>query len=221
MAPSRRSIFDDMRRAEESERSQLTLEFHDDTIQVLCAVLLQVDGMIPLAERAGQAEIAQRLQNSREILAEATARARKLMFTLHPDALAERGLRVAITACARETADEIDAAWAVDVPDDRYPWELEELAYRIVREALTNVREHSYAGRFSVEISELAGGLSGVVQDDGQGLPDFGHSTGHPHHPALEGMRKRAHVAGGELTVTSSEGHGVCVSFSLPADVGE
>jgi signal transduction histidine kinase len=173
--------------------------------------------MIPLAERAGQAEIVTRLQNSREILAGATARARKLMFTLHPDGLAERGSRVAITACARETGEEIDAEWTVDVPDGRYPWALEELAYRIVREALTNVRKHSYASRFSVEISELAGGLSGVVQDDGQGLPDFDHSTRNRHHLGVERMRERAHFAGGELTVTSIEGHGVRVAFLLPA----
>ena len=130
-----------MLRAEESQRSQLSLELHDDTIQVLCALLLQFDRMIPLAEGAGQSEIVKRLQNSREILAGATARARKLMFTLHPDALEERGLRIAITACARETGEEVGADWTVDVPEARYPWALEELAYRIVREALTNVLE--------------------------------------------------------------------------------
>jgi two-component system sensor histidine kinase UhpB len=213
----RRSIFNEMRRPEENQRSQLSLEHHDDTIQVLCALLLQVDGMIPLAERAGQTEIVTRLQTSREILTGATARARRLMFILSPDALAERGLRGAITACARETGDEIDAEWTVDVPDHRYPWALEELAYRIVREALTNVREHSYAGRFSVKISELAGGLSGVVQDDGQGLPDFDYTTRDSHRLGVEGMRERAHLAGGELTVTSLVGQGVCVRFSLPA----
>jgi signal transduction histidine kinase len=217
----RRSILGHMLRAEENQRSQLSLELHDDTIQVLCAVLLQLDGVIPLAERAGQAEIVTRLEHSREILAGATARARKLMFTLHPDALAERGLRAAITACARETGDEIGAEWTVDVPDDRYPWALEELAYRIVRKALTNVRKHSHAGRFSVQISELAGGLAGVVRDDGQGLADLDRTTRDPHHLGVEGMRERAHLAGGKLTVTSSQGHGVCVAFSLPAVAGD
>jgi signal transduction histidine kinase len=150
-----------------------------------------------LLPRAGHAEIVTRLNNSREVLAGATARARKLMFALQPDALAERGLRVAITACARETGEEIDAEWTVDVPDDRYPRALEELTYCIVREALSNVRKHSYAGRFSVKISELAGGLSGVVQDDGQGFADFDHPTRDPHHLGVEGMKERAHLAGG------------------------
>ncbi len=213
----RRSILNHMLRAEESQRSQLSLELHDDTIQVLCALLLEFDRMIPLAERAGQSEIVKRLQNSREILAGATARARKLMFTLHPDALEERGLRVTVTACARETGEEIGADWTVDVPEARYPWALEELTYRIVREALTNVSKHSHASRFSVKITELAGGLSGVVQDDGQGLPKFDDTSRDPHHLGVEGMRERAHLAGGELNITSSEGHGVCVAFSLPA----
>lgn len=49
----RRAILDHVLQAQESERSKLALELHDDTIQVLCALLLQVDGMIPLAKRTG------------------------------------------------------------------------------------------------------------------------------------------------------------------------
>ena len=49
----RRAILDHLLQAQESERSRLALELHDDTIQVLCALLLQVDGMIPLAKRTG------------------------------------------------------------------------------------------------------------------------------------------------------------------------
>jgi hypothetical protein len=46
----RRSILNHMLRADENQRSQLSLELHDDTIQVLCTLLLQCDSMIPLAE---------------------------------------------------------------------------------------------------------------------------------------------------------------------------
>jgi PAS domain S-box-containing protein len=213
----RRSMLGQMLHAKETERSRLSLELHDDTIQVLCALLVQFDGMIPLAKRAGEQELVTRLQNSREILSAATARARKLMFTLHPDALQESGLRAALTACAKEIGDEIHAEWTVDVPDGRYAWTLEELAYRIVREALANVRKHSHADRFSVKILEQAGGLSGVVQDDGQGFAEIEQTRPEPHHLGVEGMKERAHLAGGELAVTSAKGHGVRVEFSLPA----
>ena len=68
----RRTILDHMLQAQEDERARLALELHDDTIQVLCALLLQIDGMMTLAKGPGQEEMAERLETSREVLAAAT-----------------------------------------------------------------------------------------------------------------------------------------------------
>jgi PAS domain S-box-containing protein len=216
----RRAILGHMLRVEESERSRLALELHDDTIQVLCALLLQFDGMIPLAQRTGQEEMAARLETSRGVLSTATDRARKLMFELHPNVLPERGLRVAITALADEIGEEINAEWSVDVPDGRYFWTIEELTYRVVREALSNVRKHSHARTFSVAVVEQEGLLSGAIQDDGQGFTDAKpHVSAIPNHLGIDGMKERARLAGGDVTISSPAGHGVRVEFSFP--IGE
>jgi PAS domain S-box-containing protein len=212
----RRTILGHMLHSEEEERSRLALELHDDTIQVLCALLLQFDGMIPLAKRTGQPDMAARLETSREVLSGATERARKLMFELHPNLLEERGLRATITALAEEIADELTAEWSVDVPDGRYSWTLEELTYRVVREALTNVRKHSHAHVFRVSIVEQPGSLCGVIQDDGQGLVGPNGIGSRPHHLGIDGMKERARLAGGDVTITSPQGHGVHVAFSFP-----
>jgi signal transduction histidine kinase len=213
----RRAILGHMLKVEESERSRLALELHDDTIQVLCALLLQFDGMIPLAERTGQDEMSERLEASRRVLSSATERARKLMFELHPSVLPERGLREAITALAEEVGGDINAEWTVDVPEGRYSWTLEELAYRVIREALTNVRKHSGARTFSVRVVEQGGVMSGTVKDDGRGLSETGRDElASPNHLGLDGMRERARLAGGDVKVKSSPGHGVRVDFTLP-----
>jgi PAS domain S-box-containing protein len=213
----RRAILDHVLRAQEGERSRLALELHDDTIQVLCALLLQFDLMIPLAKRPGrQKEIAARLETSREVLSDVTARARKLMFRLHTDVLHERGLHAAITAFADEIGSEMNAEWSVDIPDRRYAWTLEELTYRVVREALTNIRKHSHADRFSVTIAERADILAGAVQDNGQGLPSSDHPDRGPYHLGIEGMKQRAHLVGGDIIVNSTQGQGVRVAFSFP-----
>jgi len=214
----RRAILGHMLRVEESERSRLALELHDDTIQVLCALLLQFDGMIPLAERTGQDEMAARLRTSRQVLSTATERARRLMFQLHPNVLPERGLRAAITALAEEVGNDIGAQWSVDVPDGRYTWTLEELSYRVVREALTNVRKHSHAHTFSIEIAEQEGRLAGVVQDDGRGLALTERNVVPvlANHLGINGMKERARLAGGDVRVESTLGHGVRVNFGFP-----
>jgi signal transduction histidine kinase len=140
-----------------------------------------------------------------------------VMFDLHPNVLQARGLRAAITALAEQIGSELNAEWTVDTPDARYAWALEELAYRVVCEALTNVRKHSHARTFSVTLVETAGTLSGAVQDDGRGLD--AHLARHqPNHLGVAGMKERARLAGGDVTVTSTQGHGVRVDFTLPID---
>jgi PAS domain S-box-containing protein len=212
----RERLLTHMLHAEQAQRSRLALELHDDTIQVLSALLLQLDGMIPLAKRADAEQLVTRLETSREVLSAATSRARKLMFRLHPNDLEERGLRAAITACAQEVGDELSADWSLDVPDERYAWAMEELAYRIVREALSNIRKHSHANRFSVTIVNTPDSLAGVVVDDGRGLRAGDETPDDPHHLGIAGMRERARLAGGDVAITSAKGEGVRVAFSLP-----
>ena len=167
----RDAILGEMLRAEEAERSRLALGLHDDTIQVLCALLVLLDQTIPLALRHNETEIGSRLKAARDVLAGATDRARHLMFELHPSVLHQRGLNAAVTALADDIARQINATSTIDIPDTRYSWELEELTYRVVSEALANVRKHSRAERFSVHLSEHPRELAGVVRDDGRGFP--------------------------------------------------
>lgn len=220
---NRRLIFGQMLRAEEAERARIALDLHDDTIQVLAASVLMTDGVIALAARREETEIAERLSQARDVLAAATERARRLMFELHPTLLDQRGLRVALTALAEQTGRQIGAAWSVEAPDVRYSWEVEALAFRIVREAVTNVRKHSQAARFEVRLVERRRRLYGTVVDDGRGfdLRQAIEDAERPLHLGLQSSDERIHLAGGELDVTSTtapENAGTRVSFWLPID---
>ena len=216
----RDAILSEMLRAEEAERSRLALGLHDDTIQVLCALLLLLDQTIPLALRHDQTEIGLRLKGARDVLAGATERARRLMFELHPSVLHQRGLNAAVTALADDIARQINATSTIDIPDTRYSWELEELTYRVVAEGLANVRKHSRAKHFSVQLSEHAQGLQGVVRDDGRGFPIAPARTplSHPLHLGLHSMTERIRLAGGDLVLTSHIGSGTTIEFHIPLD---
>jgi signal transduction histidine kinase len=222
---NRRLIFGQMLRAEEAERARIALDLHDDTIQVLAASLLMTDGAIALAARRDEIEIAERLNKARHVLAAATERARRLMFELHPTLLDQRGLGPALTALAEQTGELMGSTWSVEVPDARYSWAVEALAFRIVREAVTNVRQHSRARRFEISLVERDSRLHGVVSDDGRGFV-VEQTTGasqRPLHLGLQSSEERIHLAGGELRVTSStspESSGTTVSFWLPVNNG-
>jgi len=86
--------------------------------------------------------------------------------------------------------------------------------YRIVEEALNNVRLHSGAARVDVSLATTPGGVALTVKDDGRGLPDT-DGVGRPGMGVM-GMRERAVLLGGELDISSSGSDGTTVKAVIP-----
>jgi signal transduction histidine kinase len=92
------------------------------------------------------------------------------------------------------------------------PAGVEVSAFRIVQEALTNVRRHAAAGRVEVRLRYGTAALEVSVEDDGAGVEEAGEAEGH----GLRGMRERAAMLGGALSVGPLDGGGYRVSAILP-----
>ena len=91
-------------------------------------------------------------------------------------------------------------------------------AFRIVQEALTNVRRHAPGAAVDVELRYAADALHLRVRDNGPGSPgglagQAGPAAGH----GLLGMRERASAAGGVLHTGNAPGGGFCIEAELPA----
>lgn len=86
-------------------------------------------------------------------------------------------------------------------------------AYRIIQEALTNVLRHARAGSARVVIERSSDRLRVRISDDGTGLPDGVEGTG------IMGMRERAKLLKGSLTLTSAGQTGTTVDVDLPWNV--
>ena len=84
--------------------------------------------------------------------------------------------------------------------------------YRIVQEALSNVVKHAQAESVRLRVSELSDRIQVAVEDDGQGFVPNGSREGF----GLTGMRERAVLAGGQLSVKSTDGGPTCVTAVLP-----
>jgi signal transduction histidine kinase len=90
------------------------------------------------------------------------------------------------------------------------PAGVEVSAFRIVQEALTNVRRHAAASRVEVRVRYGSEALEVSIEDDGTGVGAGGEGHG------LRGMRERAVMLGGALVVGSLDGGGYRVSAILP-----
>jgi signal transduction histidine kinase len=91
---------------------------------------------------------------------------------------------------------------------------IELAAYRIVQEALTNVRKHAGAASATVRIAYEPRALVIEVSDDGRGAVTSLSRSGAGH--GLIGMRERVEIYGGELTSGPRPGGGFVVRAVLP-----
>jgi two-component system sensor histidine kinase DegS len=107
----------------------------------------------------------------------------------------------------------------------RLPPTTEIAVYRIVQEALTNIRKHAQASRVNLCLKFKDEGLSVEVRDNGKGFVpgqtlSSDRSVGQI---GLLGMRQRAEMLGGEFNIKTHEGVGTAVilSFPIPPQVEE
>ena len=104
-------------------------------------------------------------------------------------------------------AVELDDRLGGDVP----PSAVQATAYRIVQEALTNVVRHSAASRATIVLDRDADELVVTVADDGSGIAEDSMERG-----GLRGMRERAELADGTLSISAGERGGTEVTARLP-----
>lgn len=200
--------------ARERERTRWAREIHDETIQGLGALRLKLANARDL-EDTGALHIA--IESVLEGLGSEIDGLRHLITELRPAALDDLGLVPALEALARrahavdglqvETQIQLEAA-----PNRRLDPELESTIYRVVQEALTNVGHHAQATRAVVRVLERGDVIDVEVIDDGRGLAAEHGSGGF----GLSGMRERAELVGGNLTLRGSPGAGTAVRLTIP-----
>jgi signal transduction histidine kinase len=201
--------------AADAERRRWARELHDETLQSL-------GGLRVLLSAALRGEDLQRAQAAMrqavEQIEHEIANLRGIIAELRPAALDELGLRTAIEALLdrhrEQSGFQIEAELTLPGPSasaERLDRDLETAVYRMVQEALTNVAKHARAGHVRVVVGESDGELLLEIKDDGVGFDSQGSSEGF----GVAGMKERASLAGGTLSVDSGE-QGTVVRACLP-----
>jgi PAS domain S-box-containing protein len=205
----------------EAERNRIARDLHDGPIQGISATTLSLEA-IKLMMESGETTLA--LETLRKVcdeLSEEAMNLRRVMSDLRPPVLEERGLIPAVRELCdrwhRETGVTVEvlADSHVEVASD-----VETLAYRVVQEALSNVKKHASANLVAVRVEALAGTLRVEIRDDGVGFdPEEAREFLKSGRVGLASMRERAELAGGTLTLKSGEGTGTTVMATLPFDI--
>jgi signal transduction histidine kinase len=201
--------------AREEERHRIHRDLHDGIGPTLVGLTLQLEVAADVAEGSELGDLTRRLHGE---AARATDDVRRMVRDLRPGELEELGLSAAVTAAAGRLSSAHAPRFDLDTPASlpQLGAAVEDAAYKICLEAMTNVIKHSGASRCTVRIGHAADLLELEVSDDGRGLgADLPTGTG------LESMRLRAAALGGDVAITASGAQGgTSVVAHLPTGGG-
>ncbi|QCW50315.1 sensor histidine kinase [Nocardioides dongxiaopingii] len=193
--------------AQEAERHRIAQDLHDQVGQSLTVVLLglkQVEGLAPPG-------LVEELALVRDSARAGLDDVRRVARQLRPGVLDDLGLHSALAALATEfsaAGRHVRRSVAPGLPD--LTPEIELVLYRVAQEALTNVARHAGASQVEVSLGRVGDAVVLEVADDGVGTRDSPPGTG------LAGMRERALLVGGRLSVEGREGRGTTVRLAVP-----
>ena len=196
--------------AQEAERLRVAQELHDEIGQTLTAMTIE-------AERAAEGEPALAPQALRDVAAgvhDSLDEVRRIARELRPEALDDLGLVNALIAlCTRINAQEgprVIRELQSQLPSLEPDVEL--VIYRVAQESLTNALRHSDAETVRVSLLADAESVTLRVRDDGRGMPaELPDGTA-----GVAGMRERALLVGGVLSVGSPPEGGTEVRLIIP-----
>jgi signal transduction histidine kinase len=208
-----RETVDTILEAQESERSRIARELHDETGSALTAILLgltAIDGAATLPD-ARQASAALRKNAS-----SALEKVSRLAFALRPAALDEFGLVAALRdlSSGLEERGGPKVELQIDLPTGtRLSAKLETAIFRITQEALTNVVKHADADTVRITLAYRERSVLLAVADDGRG---FSQTRGADGGFGLIGMRERVASVNGALDIESKRGAGTRLAVEIP-----
>lgn len=200
------------------ERNRLAREIHDTLAQSLSAIAMRLDAAEVLLEDGPSAEsvratVSEALAITRASLEEA----RRSVLDLRAAPLEERSLAEALAALADEARADGGSGVRFEALGAARPLpaRVEAGLYRIAQEALANAVRHADARSIEVRLEVVPDRATVTVTDDGKGFPAdrieadrFG----------LIGLRERARLLGGELTVASESGEGTRIEATVPLE---
>ena len=204
----------------EEERVRIARDMHDGPAQALANIVLAAEVLERLVERDPElmsAELAELKSGARAALDDM----RRLIFDLRPMTLDDLGLVPTVRKLVREFSDRtgVQARFHVAGDERRLPHALEAVLFRIVQEALTNVRKHARATHVEVVVTQQSGRVAALVRDDGEGFDVAATQAlqGRTRNLGLLSMRERAELEHGYLEIRSEIGRGteVRVTFDV------
>ena len=208
----RRQLLEKVITTQEDERRRIARELHDSTSQNLTSLIV---GLRIMETHCAQCTAQTKASDLRQVASHTLDEVHDLSMRLRPRVLDDLGLEAALERLVSEwqARYKIPVDVAIQL-SERLPGDVETAIYRIVQETLTNIARHAKARSASILVERHGDIVRAIVEDDGIGL-DVITNQGE-RQLGLLGMRERAELLNGTLTIESSPEQGTSIFIEIP-----
>jgi PAS domain S-box-containing protein len=204
----------------EEERVLLAREIHDDLGQILVAIKIDL-GMLShkvqkTVEQTGNEELMLKFEQLYGLVDNTIKTARRIMTDLRPEVLDLLGLIDAIKQhlAKFEERYNVRCVFENEIADIELTSQQSVALFRILQESLNNIAKHARANTVKVFLGMVNDKLCFQISDDGVGFDTRVRARLDSY--GLIGMKERAFLLDGELTVKSKPGKGTVVTIEMP-----
>src|SRR5215475_2325390 len=212
-----RQLATHLQNAQEQERAHIARELHDDLAQALTSIRLDVSWLAGRALTA-PAVWRERLTSIGTTIDALHQTVRRIGTELRPNVLDALGLAAAIEWQLQEIQQRTNLTYTLQKPTQELALEqaCATAIFRIFQEAVTNIVRHAEASHIQVRLEQHATAVLLEVADNGKGVSRR-RLTDH-NSLGILGMRERARLWGGYVTINSTPGVGTTVTVWLPRE---
>jgi signal transduction histidine kinase len=219
MQENLRYYLQEITRVQEEERKRIARELHDDTAQLLGSLSRQLDNFVRKKSGLAPNEVLF-LKDLQAQLNRGVQGVHRFVQDLRPSLLDDLGLIPALRSLMKDLQeyDGIGSKLEVLGDEKRFAPEFESSLFRIVQEALNNIRRHAQASEASVIIDFTKDRVRVTISDNGRGFELAGRVDDLPRigKLGLVGMQERARLLGGTLEVQTTPGKGTTLIVEVP-----
>lgn len=212
LSQQRQVLLKELVRAEQVERERIAQDVHDDSIQLLSAAQLRLQ--LLLASLDPESVTFAKADTVSGLLHSAQDSLRALLTDLNGGHQSGLPLAEVLRRTAEDFFDGTSTEVRVTGSIDEIPHECAAVLLRVVREAISNARQHAHATSVHVSLQTTPTQWTLQVLDDGVGIPDTIPTR--PGHLGLRGMSGRVAALGGRCSVVRGLSGGTQVSIEVP-----
>jgi signal transduction histidine kinase len=209
--------------AREEEGTRIAREIHDELGAALSSLRWDLEDVDEAIYRSGERSQVEELRKKIAAMMRLTDTTvntvRRIASELRPIALDALGLSEAIEMQAQQFQERTGISVQCDFTLENVDLSQEQstAAFRILQEALTNILRHAQATTVNIQMKKEDGEFILTIRDNGRGITDDEKSGQRT--LGLLGMRERAHLIGGKIEITGSDGKGTVVIVRIQTPV--